>query len=120
MATYASLTAEQKDATQSLVNAIRGATIAFAALAKQGQVVSAAWNGGLSDVVNSLDANEVIPNTSGYAGAQGVSKADVTNFAGYLIDLSDAMNDTGGGGYNTAFHQALRVKFSGINAAVNA
>ncbi len=120
MATWASLTTEQKATVESFVNAIRGATTTFAGLTKQGQVIGAAWNGGVSTIVQSLDAGEVIPNTSGLDGAQSVAPADVTNFAGYLIDLSNPANNQGGGGYNTAFHQALRVKFSGINAAVTA
>ena len=120
MATYASLTPEQQDSVQSLVNALRAAYIALQAAAKQGQIMGAAWNGGISTIVNSLDAGETIPNTSGYAGAQGLAPADVVNSVGYFIDLSNPSNNTGGGGYNTAFHQALRVKFSGINASVSA
>lgn len=120
MATYASLTTEQKDAVQSLVNGLRGADVAIQAVMRQAAVLGAAWNGGISDLVNGLTDGEVIPNTSGLAGAQSVSKADAINSVGYLIDMSNAANNTGGGGYNTPFHQALRVKFAGINASVDA
>lgn len=118
MASYESLTAEQKQAIQDLANPVRSADSLVSRVMILGQAISASWNGGVSDLVNSLDDGEVIPNTSGLAGAQGVSKADLINSVGYLIDMSDPANNTPGGGYNTAFHLALRVKFSGINASI--
>lgn len=120
MATWASLTPEQQNDVESLANALRGAAVTFESLAQQGSIISAAWNGGISTIVNSLGSGEVIPCTSDLVGAQSLAPADVINFAGYLIDLSNTANNTGGGGYNTAFHQALRVKLCGINAAVSA
>lgn len=119
MATWASLTQQQQDAAQSMANAVRGLQITWQHLATGGQVVSAAWNGGISDIVNGLDSGEIIPNASGLAGAQGLAKADLINMVGYLIDASNPANVTGGGGYNTAFHAALRVKACGINASLS-
>lgn len=117
MATWASLTPEQQNAVTSLDRAVRGAQAIEAKLMITGQAISAAWNGGISTVVGTLndDATGMIPNTSGLDGAQSLSRADLTNLVGYLIDMSNPANNTGGGGYNTAFHQALRVKASGIN-----
>ena len=119
MATYASLTPAQQDAVQSVANAVRGLQITWQKLATSGQVVAAGWNGGISGIVGSLDAGEVIPNGSGLAGAQGLAPADLTNMVGYLLDASNPSNTQGGGGYNTPFHQALRVKACGINAAIS-
>lgn len=120
MATYASLTADQQALVQSFVNGLRGADIKLQAVMSDALVLGAAWNGGVSTIVQSLDAGETIPNTSGLDGAQGLAPADVTNTAGYFIDMSNSANTVGGGGYNTPFHQALRVKFAGINASINA
>lgn len=118
MATYASLTDEQKDQVQSVLNAVRSAAAVLANLANQGQAIGAAWDGGIATLVNGLDPTEVIPQTSGLAGAQPVAPADLINFAGYLIDLSNPSNQQASGGYNTPFHQALRVKLCGVNAAI--
>lgn len=124
MATWASLSQAQQDAVQSLVNAERGLAQQMARVTQLASAISAAWNGGISDVVGTLGANEVIPSTSGLAGAQGVVPADVTNFAGYAIVFSDparsptGSSDTGGGGYSSNFIHALEVKLCGINASL--
>jgi hypothetical protein len=120
MATWASLTADQKTAVQSVANAVRSLQITWQKLSEGGLIISAAWNGGVSDLVGSLadDATGAIPNDTGLAGAQSLSKADLTNMVGYLIDASNPANSQGGGGYNSAFHQALRIKACGVNAAI--
>ena len=120
MATWASLTYEQKTAVLSVANAVRSLQIAWQQLSEGGLIIAAAWNGGVSTLVDSLadDATGAIPNDTGLAGAQALSRADLTNLVGYLIDSSNPANNQGGGGYNTAFHQALRVKACGVNAAI--
>lgn len=70
MATWASLTDEHKNDVESLANAIRGACVTFSALAHQAEVIGAAWNGGISTIVGSLDSGEIVPQTSGYAGSR--------------------------------------------------
>lgn len=122
MASWASLSADQQDAVQSVANAVRSLQLHWQHLANAGLVVSAAWNGGVSSLVGSLadDATGLIPNGTSYAGAQPLSRADLTNMVGYLIDVSNPANVTGGGGYNTAFHEALRVKAAGVNATITA
>ena len=115
MATWASLTDEQRDTVVSLDRAVRGAQTIEAKLMIAAAAIGAAWNGGVGAIVAGLDAGTVIPNTSGLDGAQSLSQADLSNLAGYLVDMSNPANNQGGGGYNTAFHQALRVKASGIN-----
>ncbi len=118
MAAWADLTPEQQSQVQNLVNPVRSFVAELARVATHGIAASADWNGGTSTIVNSLDADAVIPSTSGLAGAQGLVKADVINMVGYLIDLSNPANNTSGGGYNTAFHRALFVKAAGINASL--
>lgn len=76
--------------------------------------IAAAWAGGSSTLVNSI--TDTIPNSTNLAGAQGVVAADVANEAGYAGLISDATKAETVGSYNNAFHQALRVKFCGINA----
>lgn len=114
MATWASLTPTEQADVQAFMGSLRAFAGDLAILANEGVAVGAAWNGGLSTIVGTLGADEVIPNASGLDGAQGVVPADVANMAGYLIDLSNPANNVGGGGYNTAFHRALMVKLAGI------
>lgn len=111
---WSDLTVDEKDKVLNLVNPLRGFSGELAKLSNFGIAISADWNGGVSDIVNSLDATAIIPNTSGLAGAQSLAPADVVNFVGYAINLSDVTNNTGGGGYNTNFHRALEVKMAGI------
>lgn len=118
MATWASYTEDQRTAVQSVVNAVRSIQVAMQKLAEDGQVISAAWNGGISTLVNGLDAGEMVPNGTAYAGAQSLGKADILNLVQYIIDLSNPANAQAGGGYNTPLQQALRVKACGVNAAI--
>ncbi len=123
MATWASYSADQQAQVQDVVNNERSLSSLMSQVAILSAAIGAAWNGGTSTLVQNLGAGETIPNSSGYAGAQGVQPADVTNFAGYAITFSDPTkspngNDGTGGGYNSAFIQALRVKLAGINASI--
>lgn len=123
MATYASLTPAQQDAVENLVNPLRAFAAQLMHLNVLAARISADWNGGVSTIVGTLDSGETIPNTSALAGAQGLAPADVTNLAGYAINHCDpsrspTANDGTGGGYNSAFIQALAVKAAGIGATL--
>lgn len=111
---YSELSVEQQEALQNLVNPLRSFAAELAQLSNLGIGLAAAWNGGIGDIVASLDAEESIPSTSGLTGARDATKEDVLAFIGYAIDLSNTANNTPGGGYNTAFHRALAVKLAGI------
>ena len=116
MATWASLTTEQQNAVQAVANAQRSFSMHAAQAADLGINLSAAWSGGVSAIVATLGSTEIIPNTSGLAGAQSLLPGDMTNVAGYAINMSDPSSAQGGtGGYNTGFIRALWVKFAGLN-----
>lgn len=107
----------EREAVQSLANALRGAAVTMGSLTKQGQVISAAWNSGINGLVGSLDSDEVIPNASGLAGARDLTAAEIVVFVGYMVAISDPSNIKESA-FNKSSDQALRVKLSGINAQV--
>jgi len=116
MATWASLTNEQQAAVEAVANAERSFSMHMAMAADLGINIAAAWNGGVSTIVGTLGSTEIIPNTSGLAGSQALLPADMTNVAGYAINMSDPSSGQGGtGGYNTGFIRALWVKLAGLN-----
>lgn len=123
MSTYASLTLPQQEQVQDLTNNIRSLASLMSEVSILSAAIGASWNGGTSTLVQGLTNTEIIPNTSGLAGAQPLAPADVTNFAGYAITFADPTKspngtDGTGGGYSSAFIQALRVKLCGINASI--
>jgi hypothetical protein len=89
MALYADLTDEQKSIVRDQVNQLRALSGQIARTIVQGKVVQIAVDadGGLRDIVTSLDNGEVVPNESGLAGAQSLSKADLAN----LVAVLDAL-----------------------------
>lgn len=78
MAAYTDLTDAQKAQLAALERNTRGWLNSLAALLVQARALDAAWaasNGGDS-IVGSLDAAEVVPNSSGIAGAQNLTKEE--------------------------------------------
>jgi hypothetical protein len=78
MATYAELTQEQKDQLAALERNTRGWLNSLAALLAQARALDAAWsasNGG-DAILASLNIGEVVPNSSGIAGAQNLTKEE--------------------------------------------
>lgn len=78
MALYADLTQEQKDQLAALERNTRGWLNSLATLLAQARALDAAWaasNGG-DALVASLDAGQVVPNSSGIAGAQNLTKEE--------------------------------------------
>ena len=59
-----------------------------------------------------LDASDLIPNTSGLAGAQDLTKEQFANLMGYLI-VSSATPDGSSGSFNTNYHRGLYVQAAG-------
>ncbi len=111
------LTADQQNAVITTADNIRSWSAKLTALNELGIQIGAAWNGGVSTMVGSLQSGDLIPTHSSYAGAQQLVPADVTNLAGYAINSSDASAQTQGtGAYASAFILALCVKAAGINA----
>jgi len=106
VATYASLTAEQKDILGELTTQLRAFAGEFAKMNTKAAVLVDDWNAQVSVIVASLDTGEVIPNVSGLAGAASVTKEEVTALAAtQLANLLAA--------YNTDSARELYVKLAG-------
>ncbi len=106
MATYDSLTPEQKDILGALTTQLRAFAGEFAKTNTKAEVLVDDWNAQVSAIVASLDAGEVIPNVSGLAGAASVTKEEVTNLMGTsLVNLLAT--------YNTSGARELYVKLAG-------
>ena len=78
MATYDSLTAEQKELVAVWERNMRGWLNSLAALIASGRALDAALeaSNGPGALLDSLDLTEVVPNSSGIAGAQNLTKAE--------------------------------------------
>jgi hypothetical protein len=80
MVTYDSLSVEEQAQLQAWVNQFRSfATNFIGKGVVTGRALDAARSasGGAQDLIDSLDALEVVPNTSGLAGAQGLTKEEL-------------------------------------------
>jgi len=88
MATYASLTAAQQAQVQAAANNVRSFLIPLLNLARQAMPIQSDWNGGTSALVASLGAAEVIPNSSGLAGALGLTPGQLTTLVSYVEALA--------------------------------
>ena len=93
MATYDSLTAEQKADLAILEKAIRGGVSSLFAV-RLNMIQLADWaEANVTPVLNTLDDAEIIPNTSGLAGAKDVTagefKAARAKLKSYLADAED-------------------------------
>ena len=78
MATYDSLTQDQKDQLAALERNTRGWLNGLARLLVEARALDAAWaasNGG-DAIVAGLDVGAVVPNSSGIAGAQNLTKEE--------------------------------------------
>ena len=106
MATYDSLTQEQKN----ILGALTTQTRAFAGkLARDNTVAEVLvddWNAQVSAIVATLDAGEIIPNLSGLNGAAAITKEELTTLLGTSITNLLAT-------YNTTAARELYVKLAG-------
>lgn len=106
MATYNSLTVEQKN----ILGALTTQTRAFAgSLARDNTVAEVLlddWNAQVAAIVASLDAGEIIPNLSGLAGAASITKEELTNLL--AVSITNLLAT-----YNTAAARELYVKLAG-------
>lgn len=106
MATYDSLTPEQKDILGALTTQLRAFVGGFAKTNTRAEVLVDDWNAQVSAIVASLDAGEIIPNVSGLAGAASVTKEEVTSIM--ATSLANLLAT-----YNTATARELYVKLAG-------
>ena len=89
MATYASLTDEQKQILAAFERNARGWINSYASLLAQARALIAAADasGGPRDIVTSLDNGEVVPNSSGIAGAHDLTKQELAAVVGFFDEI---------------------------------
>ena len=109
---YEDLTQEQQASIQALSQVVRPLTGEFAKLLAKFQVAVSYYVGNVETILAGLDASDLIPNTSGLAGAQDLTKEQFVNLMGYLI-ASSATPDGSSGSFNTNYHRALYVRAAG-------
>lgn len=115
MATYNDLTQEQKDAVQALNRLARACAGEIARLSNHCRAVANDYSGNVETMLNSItNANDLIPDSSGLAGAIQLSRGDLQTLIGYCMTLSDPA-DGASGSYNTNYHRGLYAKAAGPN-----
>lgn len=110
MATYDSLTAEQKASVQNADNNLRSFMGQLLAMFTTGEVFDEELLAGVEDLVDGLDAGEVIPNSTGLRGSVALDKAEWKLMVTYLRAFNDLETD--------AVRQLL-IKAAGANRALS-
>lgn len=106
MATYASLTQEQKDILQTWVNLVRSWAGEQARVNNHGAAIDTMYNAQITAILAALDDNAIIPNTSGLAGSQSLdADAEVVAIQAHIQGIST--------NYNTSGHRQLWTKAAG-------
>lgn len=109
MATYASLSEQDKAVVQNTVNLIRASV---GSLGKGWNVIKAiADDTNAVNLVTSLDAAEVIPNSSFLAGSDDLTRTEVVA----LYNLLNSIRTTN----DTTANRAAMSKAAGINALLS-
>ena len=79
MATYASLSAAQKQQIADLLMIACPAQVEILRLARKLQPAVSAWNAGVSALIASLDNGASVPNPTNLAGAAALTKENIAN-----------------------------------------
>lgn len=111
---YADLTAEQKQSVQALCQLVRPLSGELGRLLEKFQAVVSYYSGNVESILSALQASDAIPNESGLAGAQSLTKEQLVNLVGYFI-VMQATTDGSSGSYNTNYHRALYARACGPN-----
>lgn len=109
---YADLTTEQKQSVQAMCQLVRPLSGELGRLLEKFQAVVAYYTGNVETILGELDNADVVPNESGLAGAQSLTKEQLVNLVGYFIVMA-ATPDGSSGSYNTNYHRALYAKACG-------
>jgi len=115
---YETLTQEQRDSVDALAQMVRALSGTLARTLEQFQAVNSYWTGNIETILSGLQASDVIPNKTGLAGAQGLTKSELTNLVGYMI-VASATADGASGSYNSNYHRSLYAKAAGPINIVN-
>lgn len=113
MAAYESLTTEQKAAIQSFANNLRAFGGELARLGNHAAAIRDSYDAHISALNALIDANAVIPNTSGFAGVDSLTKEELA--ALYLL-VKDFLTDLSSytGGLNTAVIRQKLAQAAGV------
>ena len=112
MATYASLTTEQKNILQDHTNLLRAWAGEQARTNNHGGAIDSAYNAHVVTILSSLDTGEVIPQTSGLAGSASLTKEEVTTLTSHVQNMLTDMS-THTSGFNTATLRQVWAKATG-------
>ena len=108
---YNELPAEQQQALDGLLDILRPSAVTFAQQAHTAKVVTMGISETTSVILPQLDIDAEIPNRTGLAGAQSLTRADVEVLVAALQQVADT--------YDTDEDLALFVKAAGMNALFN-
>lgn len=103
--TYDELTNEQKSVLQDWLNVLRALAGEQARTNNHAAAVDVAYGSQIQDILTALDAGEVLPNTSGLAGAQGLPKEEVISVVAHFQGIRT--------NYDTTGHRQLWTKLCG-------
>jgi hypothetical protein len=106
MATFANLTAEQKDIYNVFERDLRAMSGKFQRLCNEMVALDARWNGQILAILAALDDNSIVPNSSGLAGTSSLDSD--SEMAALRGDFAAILTT-----YNTAGKQQLRAKACG-------
>lgn len=109
MATYASLSTTDKAIVDNTTNLLRASAGELARILNRIKAITDDTNA--TGLVTSLDNGQVIPNTSGLAGADDLTKEEVVS----LYTLLNGIKTT----YDTTQNRAALSKAAGINAILS-
>ena len=100
MATYDSLSTEDKAILQNMTNMCRSWSGEQARTNNHGEAINTTYNAQVVTILSSLDAGEVVPNTSGLAGAASLTKEQVITLVSHIQNVQTDMS-THTNGFNT-------------------
>lgn len=115
MATYDSLTAEQKGILSAYLNLIRAWTGEQARANNHADAANSQYNANASAILSTLDTGEIIPNASGLNGASSLTKEEAITLTSHMQNILTNMSSHTAG-FNTA---ALRVTWAKATGADN-
>ena len=94
MATYDSLTDEQKDILQYYMNHVRDWCGTQGRINHIAEAINDDYNAQASAIISSLDANEVIPDTSQLDGTVAITKEELISITAHIQGVLTNYNTT--------------------------
>lgn len=106
MATYAELTTEQQNILQNMTNLCRSWCGEQGRANNHAGAINDDYNAQTVTILALLDAGEVIPQTSGLAGAASLTKEEVVTLVSHIQNILSDMSTHTGGFNTTGLRQA--------------